>query len=50
MDRDINKIEYSNNGSWPENLNVLERYVEELIKNQNKIIDVLDELDDKCNK
>lgn len=45
----MEKIEYSNYARWPENLNVLERYVIQLIKNQNEIIDKLKELEERLN-
>lgn len=37
----MEKLTYSNGGSWPYNLNILEGYVIKLIKNQNEIIDYL---------
>lgn len=35
----MEKINYENFASWPENLNVLEDYLRKVIKNQNEIID-----------
>ena len=46
----MKKIEYTNNAKYPENLQVLEDYVIEIIKNQNEIIEKLEEQIEDENK